>query len=87
MDYLEILVLRLVSLYQMAIVIYILMSWFPGSRESSIGQFLASIVEPYLEPFRKIIPPLGMIDISGVVALITLQLAAQGVHVLFGFFR
>lgn len=87
MDYLEILISRLFYLYQMAIVIYILMSWFPGSRESSIGQFLARIVEPYLEPFRRTIPPLGMLDISGVIALIVLQLAARGVHVLFGFFR
>lgn len=81
------LILNLVNLYQMVVVIYILMSWFPGSRESSIGQFLTSIVEPYLEPFRKVIPPIGMIDISGIVALITLRLATEGVHVLFGFFR
>ncbi|BAM47703.1 MAG: YggT family protein [Amphibacillus sp.] len=87
MDYLELLVLRLVNLYQFAVIIYILMSWFPGARESSIGQFLKNIVEPYLEPFRKIIPPLGMLDISGVVALITLEFATQGVRVLFSFFR
>lgn len=87
MDFLEVLVLNLVNLYQIVVIIYILMSWFPGSRESSIGQFLTSIVEPYLEPFRKVIPPIGMIDISGIVALITLRLATEGVHVLFGFFR
>ena len=87
MDYLELLVSRLIYLYQIVVIIYILMSWFPGSRESSIGQFLTSIVEPYLEPFRKVIPPIGMIDISGIVALIILRLAAGGVHVLFGFFR
>ena len=87
MNSLEIFVLNLVNLYQIVVIIYILMSWFPGSRESSIGQFLTSIVEPYLEPFRKVIPPIGMIDISGIVALITLRLAAGGVHVLFGFFR
>ncbi len=86
MHSLEIFVLNLVNLYQIVVIIYILMSWFPGSRESSIGQFLTSIVEPYLEPFRKVIPPIGMIDISGIVALIMLQLAARGVHVLFGFF-
>lgn len=86
MNYLEVFVLNLVNLYQIVVIIYILMSWFPGSRESSIGQFLTSIVEPYLEPFRKVIPPIGMIDISGIVALIMLQLAARGVHVLFGFF-
>lgn len=87
MGLVEELVFRLVSLYQWAIIIYILMSWFPGARESSIGQFIASIVKPYLDPFRKIIPPLGMIDISGLVALITLQFAISGLEVLFGFFR
>ncbi|MBU5594631.1 YggT family protein [Amphibacillus sp. MSJ-3] len=87
MDLIEVLIFRLVNLYQFAIVIYILMSWFPGSRESSIGQFLASIVEPYLEPFRKMIPPLGMVDFSGLVALIVLEFAASGLDVLFGFFR
>lgn len=80
------LVLRLVDLYIMAIVIYILMSWFPGARQSSIGQMIARIVEPYLEPFRRIIPPIGMIDISTLIALITLRMATEGLKVLFGFF-
>ncbi|SEN62416.1 YggT family protein [Amphibacillus marinus] len=77
---------RLLQLYQGAIVVYILMSWFPGARESSIGRFLSAIVEPYLTPFRRIIPPLGMIDISGIVALLTLQFAAQGLVVLLSLF-
>ncbi|SDB87758.1 YggT family protein [Pelagirhabdus alkalitolerans] len=77
------LALTLVELYQFAIVGYILMSWFPGARDSSIGLFLSRIVEPYLEPFRSIIPPLGMIDISGIVALITLRFARNGLIVLF----
>ncbi len=71
-------------LYSYAIIIYILMSWFPGARESSIGQMLGSIVEPYLEPFRKIIPPIGgMIDISPIVAIIVLQMAMRGLEFLF----
>lgn len=73
-----------VTAYTYAIIIYILMSWFPGARESSIGQFLARIVEPYLEPFRKIIPPIGgMIDISPIVALFVLQFALRGLNYLF----
>lgn len=83
---LESIIFRLVELYSVALIVYILMSWFPGARESSIGQFLAKIVEPYLEPFRKIIPPIGMLDISPIVAIITLQLATQGLAVLFNFF-
>jgi YggT family protein len=60
---------------------YILMSWFPNARESSIGQVIARLVEPYLSPFRKIIPPLGMIDLSPIVALMALHFAKYGIQV------
>jgi YggT family protein len=73
----------LLDIYSYAIIIYILMSWFPNARETSIGQFLAAICEPYLEPFRRIIPPLGMIDVSPIVALIALHFADYGLYALF----
>lgn len=63
------------TLYGFALIVYILMSWFPGARESSIGQVLTSICEPYLEQFRRFIPPLGMIDFSPIIAIIVLQFA------------
>ncbi|GEM00701.1 YggT family protein [Halolactibacillus halophilus] len=82
----ESLLLRLFDLYQFAIIGYILMSWFPGARQSSIGHFLSSIVEPYLEPFRRIIPPIGMLDISAIVALFVLRFARTGlIYVLTAF--
>ncbi len=62
-------------LYNYALIIYILMSWIPGSRETTFGYFLARICEPYLEPFRKFIPPLGMIDISPIIAIVILNFA------------
>ncbi|WP_018921327.1 YggT family protein [Salsuginibacillus kocurii] len=71
------------QIYSFAVIIYIFMSWFPGSRESQFGQMLGSIVEPFIEPFRKVIPPLGMIDISPIVALIALNFARYGVIALF----
>lgn len=67
------LLLRLISIYSIVLIIYILMSWFPGARDSQFGYFLSKICEPYLEPFRRIIPPLGMIDISPIVALLVLN--------------
>ncbi|MCA1053436.1 YggT family protein [Rossellomorea aquimaris] len=73
----------LIQLYSWALIIYILMSWFPNARETSIGQFLARICEPYLEPFRRIVPPLGMIDISPIVAFIVLNLAQMGLNQLY----
>ncbi|TQR20813.1 YggT family protein [Psychrobacillus vulpis] len=68
-----------VVLYTYALVIYILMSWVPSIQESSFGRLLGKICEPYLDPFRKIIPPLGMIDISPIVAIFVLNLARKGI--------
>lgn len=75
MDFVLHVLLQLVYIYSFLIIIYILMSWFPGARESQFGYFLGTIVEPFLEPFRRIIPPIGgMIDISPIVALLVLRL-------------
>ncbi|WP_211745426.1 YggT family protein [Paenibacillus sp. Marseille-Q4541] len=69
----------LVQIYYWMIIIYILMSWLPNARESSFGEILGKIVEPYLAPFRRFIPPIfGMIDISPIVAIIALRYAATG---------
>jgi YggT family protein len=86
MDFLLGIILQLLSLYQWALIIYIFMSWFPNARESAIGQFLSRICEPYLEPFRKFIPPLGMIDISPIVAFLVLNFARSGLVQLFHWF-
>jgi YggT family protein len=76
-------ILTLIQIYSYAVIIYILMSWFPNARETAIGRFLGKIVEPYLEPFRRFVPPIGMIDLSPLVALLVLQFASYGVSQLF----
>jgi len=67
----------LMTVYSFAIIVYILMSWFPGSRVTAFGEIMAKICEPFLEPFRKVIPPLGMIDISPLVAILLLNFAQR----------
>lgn len=73
----------ILNVYSFALLIYILMSWFPGARESSFGIMLANICEPYLEQFRKFIPPIGMIDISPIVGIFAIYLARRGLVELF----
>ncbi|MFS0861410.1 YggT family protein [Fredinandcohnia sp. 179-A 10B2 NHS] len=73
---------KALEIYSYALIIYILMSWFPNARESAIGQFLTRICEPYLEPFRRFIPPLGMIDISPIVGILVLNFAGRGLYAL-----
>ncbi|WP_438433431.1 YggT family protein [Gorillibacterium sp. sgz500922] len=67
------------QIYSFLIIAYILMSWLPNVRESQVGQILGKVVEPYLRPFRKLIPPIGgMLDVSPMVALAALFLIYQG---------
>jgi YggT family protein len=61
------------SFYSLIIIAYVLMSWFPVSGVfEDVYRVLASIVEPYLGMFRRIVPTAGMIDFSPWVAILVL---------------
>lgn len=80
-------VLTVKNIYFYMIVIYVLMSWLPNVRESAIGEFLGKFVEPYLRPFRRLIPPIGgMLDVSPIVALFALHFVALGLIKVLEFF-
>lgn len=72
------LVSTLFTVYQFMIFGYILMSWIPALQQSTIGEILGKLVEPYLSIFRKFIPPIGMIDISPLIALFALRYIMSG---------
>lgn len=63
----------LFNFYEYSLLAYILTSWIPQIKNNIIVEFLEAICEPYLKVFRKIIPPLGMLDISPVAALVVLS--------------
>lgn len=66
------------TIYTFMLIAYILLSWVPAAQNSAVGRFLAAVCEPYLGFFRKFIPPIGMIDISPIVALFALRFIQQG---------
>jgi len=69
---------RVIWLYGLLIIVYVLMSWVPVKGALyDVYRVLGSVVEPYLKLFRRIIPPIGMVDISPIVALIALQLVGR----------
>jgi YggT family protein len=75
--------------YVLLIFAYVLMSWvrLPYSLWlSRIQRFLYDVVEPYLRIFRRILPPLGPLDLSPMVAVIVLFIAGQIVIGLLGNF-
>ncbi|MCL2170117.1 MAG: YggT family protein [Defluviitaleaceae bacterium] len=53
-----------------------MMSWFPGTRDGMLFNFLSAITEPFISPIRRLFAksPLGggMIDLSFIVALLLL---------------
>lgn len=73
---LSVTVYQIFRIYSIILVIYVLMSWIPYGASKwveDIRAVLGSICEPYLGLFRRIIPPVGMVDFSPVVAIIVLQ--------------
>ncbi len=71
-------VVQIIDFYQILIIVYVLMSWFrPSGVLYDIYRTLGTIVEPWLGIFRRVIPPIGMMDISPIVAMIALSLIAS----------
>jgi YggT family protein len=63
-----------ISIYILLIIMRIVFSWGRLSYRNRIMRFLIDVTEPLLGPLRRIIPPLGWIDISPIVAFIILWL-------------
>lgn len=62
------------QIYFFLLIVRILLSWFQTAEWArQIISFLAPITDPYLNIFRSIIPPLGGIDISAILAIFLLQ--------------
>jgi YggT family protein len=61
------------QVYSVLLLIRILSSWFPQASQYRFIQFIYYYTDPYLNIFRKFIPPLGMIDLSPIVAFLCLR--------------
>ena len=64
------------SVYQIALLAYILSSWIRRMPSSlvRVQRFLYDICEPYLRIFRRFVPSLGPLDLSPIVGLLALGL-------------
>ncbi len=62
-----------IGVYTLLIFAYVLTSWIrmPYSL-NRVQRFLYDVCEPYLRLFRRVLPPLGPIDLSPIVAVIVL---------------
>jgi YggT family protein len=70
--------LRLVfDLYRLALIVRVLFSWIRVPYGSKIVTFLWAITEPVLAPLRAVLPPLGGIDLSPIIAFFLLGLVER----------
>lgn len=68
---------QLINVYTFIIFVYVLMSWIPMKPGilADIDAALGKICDPYLDLFRRFIPPIGgVMDVSPIVAILALQL-------------
>ena len=73
--------IALCNAYTTIIFVYVIMSWIPNVETGVIGQVyraLGAICDPYLNLFRRLIPPIGgVVDITPIIALLVLQVIVR----------
>ncbi len=63
------------QIYTLVLIVRVLLSWFPNLDPSNpVISSICSICDPFLNVFRGLIPPIGGIDLSAIVAFLSLQL-------------
>ena len=68
----------LLAIFSLMIFMRIIMAWGVSSINPLL-RFLVRTTEPVMGPFRRLIPPLGMFDISPIVVLLLIQLFQQAI--------
>jgi YggT family protein len=66
-------VIYLLQALSIAIIVRALLSWFDPGFRSSFGRLIYDITEPVVGPIRRVMPPLGMFDLSTIVAIVLIQ--------------
>lgn len=75
-----------IAVYILLIFVYIITSWIrlPYSPAlNRVQRFLNDVCEPYLRLFRRVLPPLGPLDLSPMVAVVVLIVIDRAIGALF----
>ena len=70
-------VVLLARALSLAIFSRILLSWIPVDRQNPLVRIVYEITEPILGPIRRVMPSLGGLDLSPMIALILIQVAER----------
>jgi YggT family protein len=67
--------IQTLAIYTLILLVRVLLSWFPNlDWGNPVLSTVSAITDPYLNAFRGLIPPLGGLDLSAIVAFLALQL-------------
>ena len=78
---------RVFELIFFLLILQVLLTWIPSINWHKQPFFtLKSFSEIFFAPFRRIIPPVGMLDLSPIVAFIFLQIVEKVLLTLLGNF-
>lgn len=64
----------ILKIYFFALIVMIILSWVAPTASHPGAMLVMQLVEPIMAPVRRIIPPLGMIDLSPIVVFIALNI-------------
>ncbi|GHC34873.1 YggT family protein [Aidingimonas halophila] len=64
----------ILKIYFFALIAMIILSWVAPQASHPGAILIMQLMEPVMSPLRKVIPPLGMIDLSPIVAFIAISL-------------
>jgi YggT family protein len=62
----------LITIFIFILIARAIFSWFPGMLYSEAGRIILMATEWYLAPIRRVIPPVGGLDLSFIVGIILL---------------
>ena len=66
------------QIYSFVLIVRVLLTWFPNvDMGNPVLSTVSSITDPYLNAFRGLIPPLGGLDLSAILAFVALSLMQQ----------
>jgi YggT family protein len=70
----------LLQILLVAILVRVVLTWFPVDPSNPIIRVLFEVTEPVLAPFRRVIPRIGMFDLSPIAAMLVIQVILSNLH-------
>ncbi len=72
---------RAIELLSILVFVRVLLTWIPSiDYGHPIISFIVRITDPILQPVRRLLPPIGGLDLSPIIAIFLLQLVGRVLH-------